>query len=461
MRSPLRETSGSLIFPIPPWRILLVISLLAAVNAVSLLASDLEQKLALARVENDPHAEIELLRRWLDTHPDDPAAREELVGLWLKVSDFDMALQTLRQIPSPDPGLVARTHAEVACERDEKLPDAVEILRARFASAPKDRATGLMLAQYLKKAGERKGEIVTLDALLAGKSDFALQLDRADAKLAVGDAKGALADFRQAAAEAPDEVRVQNSRVRFERLESALAAISLLDKGANDPLSHFNKSALWFYAGIPSSGLDEALKGLRSWPNSVYGKILETRGLVSGGLLSPSQAREDRHIDVSVELEDENARQGILQADAALVRKPDDLQLRINRASWLNYSGHYALGMEDLAVVLKADPTNISALHYAAANSIRQGKLSAGTAYAEKLRGLKAPREVLSDVYAGLAELALEQSQLLIALEFAQRSLDAKPLPGVWKVKAACHTRLGQSNEAAEALKQAEKKGSR
>ena len=59
----------------------------------------------------------------------------------------------------------------------------------------------------------------------------------------------------------------------------------------------------------------------------------------------------------------------------------------------------------------------LSPTAYAAANSIRQGKLSAGTAYAEKLRGLKAPREVLSDVYAGLAELALEQSQLLIALE--------------------------------------------
>ncbi len=442
-------------------RLPLMVSLFVATILSTALASDLEQKLDLARRENDTHAKIELLRRWLDTRPNDPAAVEELVGLWLDVPDYGMALQTLRQSTSPEPGLVARTNAEVALLRDEKMPAALEILRARVSAAPKDRETSLMLADYLAKAGERKEQIAVLDSLLAGKNDFGLFLDRADAKLATGDPKGALADFRRAAAEGPDEARVQNSRAGFERLESALAAIAILEKAGDSPQSHFNKSYFWFYGGVPDSGLAEAVQGLRSWPESVYGRILETRGLVANGSLTPAKAREERQIDVSVALEDEKARQGILLADAGLAKKPGDLQQLINRASWLNYSGHYVLGMGDIERVLKADPSNISALHYAVAISLRQGNFPAATAYAEKLKELKAPREILSDVYAGLAQLAFEQSQLPLALEFAQRSIDAKPLAHIWKLKAACYTRLGQPNEAADAVKKAEMKGSR
>ena len=445
----------------PTMRIPLMVSLFAVTIASMAWASDLEQQIGLAREADDTHARIELLRRWLDTHPSDPAAVEELVGLWLDVPDFGMALQTLDQTKSPEPGLVARTHAEVALLRDEKMPAALEILRTRVSAAPKDRETRLMLAEYLAKAGERKEQIALLDTLIASESDFGLLLDRAEAKLAAGDPKGALADFRRAAAEGPDEARVQNSRAGFERLESALAAIAILDKAAGSPQGHFNKSYFWFYAGVPNSGLAEAVQGLRSWPESVYGRILETRGLVANGSLTPAKAREERHIDVSVALEDEKARQGILQADAALAKKPGDLQQLINRASWLNHSGHYALGMDDIELVLKTDPSNMPALHYAVALSLRQGNFPAATAYAEKLKSLKASREILSDVYAGLAQLAFEQSQLTLALDFAQRSIDAKPLPQVWKLKSACHTRLGQPNEAADALKQAEKKGTR
>ena len=116
--------------------------------------------------------------------------------------------------------------------------------------------------------------------------------------------------------------------------------------------------------------------------------------------------------------------------------------------------------MDDIQTVLQSAPSNLSALHYAAAISLRQGNLPAATAYAEKLKTLNASREILSDVYAGLAQIAFEQSKFPLALDFAKRSIEAKPLAKVWKLKAACHTRLGQPNEAADALKQAEK-GSR
>ena len=441
-------------------RILLMVSLFAAAIAFAR-GTDLQQKLDLARQEEDTHAEIELLRRWLDTHPNDPAAVEELVGLWLEVDDFRMALQTLSNTASPDPGLVARTHAEVALKRDEKLPAALQILRDRTSAAPKDRQSRLMLAEYLAKAGETKDQIDVLDSLLAEEDDADLLVDRAGAKLLAGDPKGALVDFRRAAAAAPDEPRIKISSAGFDRLESALAAIAILDKAPATPQAHFNKSYFWFYGGAPNAGLNEAAQGLGSWPESVYGRILETRGLVANGSLTPEKAREERHVNVSTALEDEKARRGILEADAALAKNPGNLQQLVNRASWLNYADHYALGMDDVATVLKSDPSNIPALHYAVALSLREGNFPAATAYAEKLKMLKASREILSDVYAGLAQSAFEQSKFPLALDFAERSIEAKPLAHVWKLKSACHTRLGQPNEAAEAMKQAEKKGTR
>ena len=441
----------------PGMRILRMVFLIVATTGFAVAASELEQKLDLAREAEDTHAEIELLRRWLDGHPNDPKAVEELVGLWLEVPDFDMALQTLKQTTSPEPGLVARTNAEVALRRDDKVQEALKILRARAAAAPKDRETRLLLAEYLAKAGERQEQIAVLDTLISEESDVDLLLDRAEAKLAADDPNGALADFRKAAADGPDESRVQSSRAAFERLESALAAIATLDKVPASPQAHFFKSYSWFYGGLPSRGLAEAVEGLRGWPDSIFGKILETRGLVANGTLTAAKAREERHVDVSATLDDEKARLGILQADAALSKNPGDAKTLIARASWLYPSAQYALAMDDIGTVLKADPSNITALHYAVGISLRQGNFPGATAYAEKLKSLKAPPDILSDVYGGLAQIAFEQSKFPLALDFANRSIEAKPLARIWKLKAACHTRLGQPNEAADALKQAQK----
>ena len=438
-------------------QIRLVVFLIIATVAACLAASELEQKLDLAREAEDTHAEIELLRRWLDIHPNDPEAVSELVELWLEVPDFDMALQTLKQTASPDPGLVARTNADIAWYRDENKQEALKILRSRAAEAPKDRESRLSLEDYLGKAGERQEQIAVLDVLIGEESDFDLLLDRAEAKLAADDPRGALADFRKAAAEAPDETRVQNSRAVFERLEKALAAVAALYKASPSPQVHFNKSYYWFSGGAPGRGLAEAVDGLRAWPDSAMGKILQARGLVANGTLTSAKALEERHVDVSAVLEDEKARQGILQADAVLAKKPGDPQALVNRASWLNNSAQYALAMDDIQAVLKTAPSDIPALHYAVAISLRQGNFPAAAAYAEKLKALKAPPDILSDVYAGLAQSAFMQSKFPLALDFAARSIAAKPLAQVWKLKAACHTRLGQPNEAAEALKQVEK----
>ena len=438
-------------------RILLVTVLFLTSPGLAVTDSVLEQQLDLARKAEDTHAEIELLRRWLDIHPNDSAAAEKLVGLWMEVSDFDMAQQTLQQTVSPDPGLIARTHAEVAWRRDDNRQEALKILKARAVAAPAERDTLLLLVEYLGKVGERTEQITLLDALINEETSLDLLLDRAEAKLAADDPKGALADFRQAATDGPDEPRVTNARPGYERLESTLSAEDKLAKLPASPVNHFNKSYFWFYGGLPKRGLVEAQEGLKVWPDSIYGKILEARGLVADGSLTAAKAREERHVDTSTPLEDEKARQGILQSDAVLAKNRGTLQALINRGSWLNYCGQYALAMEDIQAALKIDPANVSAIHYAAVISLRQGNFPAATAYAEKINSLKAPADLLTDVYAGLAQMAFEQSNLQLALDFADKALSAKPTALVWKLKAACHTRLGQPNDAADALKKAEK----
>ena len=442
-------------FKNPAMRILMIFALAAMGFAAS--ASEIEQQLDLAREAKDTHAEIELLRRWLEVHPNDPGAVKELVALWLSVPDFDMALQTLQQTASPDPGLVARTDAEVALRRDDKIQDALKILHARAEAAPKDRESRLLLAQYLSQAGERQEQIAVLDSLINEQSSVGLLLDRAGAKLAADDPKGALVDFKKAAADGPDDAAVQRVRPSYERLESTLAAVAVLDKLAASPEVHFNKSYFWFSGGVPSRGLAEATEGLRGWPDSVYGKILETRGLVANGTLTSEKAAIDRHVNVNAALDNEKARRGILQADAVLAAKPGDVQALINRASWLNAATEFTLATDDIETALKAAPSNIAALRTAAMISLQRGNFAAATAYAEQLKSLKASRDVLSEVYAGLSQGAFEQSNFALALDFAARSIEAKPQAQVWKLKAACYTRLGQPNEAADALKQAGK----
>jgi len=390
-------------------------------------------------------------------HPNDPDAVRELVGLWLSVPDYGMAEKALNLATPPEPGLVARTNAEIAWRRDDNIQEAVKILQGRAAEAPKDRATRLLLADYLAKAGQRKEQIAVLDSLIDEESDTDLYLNRADAKLVADDPAGALADFRKASADEPDASRVKNAQPGFERLGKALEENEALSKLDTAPPVAFEKAYWWFYGGLPSRGMSEADNGLKAWPDAVYGKILETRGLVAKGTMDSAKARQERHVDTSTPLEDEKARNGIIQADGILAKKPDDLQALLQRASWLNYAAQYMLAMDDVETILKADPSNIPSLHLAVAVSRRLGNFPAATAYAQKLANLKASREILSDVYAGLAEMAFEQSNLPLALDFADRSIAAKPSPSIWKLKAACYTRLGQPNEAADALKKAEK----
>jgi len=69
-------------------RVPLLVLLIASALPFAEAASDVVEKLDLAREAEDTHAQIELLRRWIDSHPGDPDAVKELVGLGLAVPDY-------------------------------------------------------------------------------------------------------------------------------------------------------------------------------------------------------------------------------------------------------------------------------------------------------------------------------------------------------------------------------------
>jgi len=414
-------------------------------------APDLAEQIKLARRDGDKPAEIELLRRWVDGHPGDQVAIQNLTALWLGVADFGMAAETLKAVE--EPGFLARANAEILLRRDKNLDGALRVLRERAAAAPDDRDSRLLLSEYLAKGAHDQEQITVLDSLIKEKATAGLYLDRAAARLGSEDPEGALADFRRASAADPDGERVRNQRAPFERLEKALGEIEKTSPA--DPL----RTGYWrLYGGMPRRALADARAGLADLPGSVYGKILETRSLVAVGEIDSAKARAERRVEISAAFESPDTLEGLLASDVALAAQPGDPEAMLDRAAWLCFSGQYLLASDAIESALKAKPSSIPALQLAVAINQRLANLPAATAYAARLTELKAPKAIMADAFGGLAVLAFEQSKFSLALDFIARALAAKPTPDAWKLKADCHTRLGQPNEAADALKNAEKR---
>ena len=223
-------------------------------------APDLAEQIKLARGDLDKYAEIELLRRWVDGHPDDQAALQNLASLWLGIADFGMAAETLKLVK--EPGFLARSNAEILLRRNENLDEALAILRDRTAAAPKDRGSLLLLSEYLAKGAHYPEQIAVLDSLIKEKADAGLYLDRAAARLASEDPEGALADFRRASADDPDGERVRNKRASFERLEKALGA-----RNRSSIRSFAKPGSSARKARPPSRGSRK--RSTETWPNSL------------------------------------------------------------------------------------------------------------------------------------------------------------------------------------------------
>jgi len=428
-------------------------ALVALGVCLSTLQAGLPEQVEEARAASDTHAEIELLRRWLDANPDDQGALQRLTSLWLTASDFDMAEKTVGVVT--DPGFGARTRAEILLRRDDNLKDALAVLRERSNAAPKDRDSRILLADYLRKGSLFTEQIVVLDSLLAGEPDANLLLDRAGAKLVAGQPEKALADFRRAASIAPEDERLARERAGYERVERALNEISDGSESAASPALF---RAYWFlYAGLPSAAVEESRAGREAWPDSALGKILEARALASIGMIDATKARDEFRVELSTGLESPGAFSDLLAIEANLESNRADATARSARAGWLIKERQYLLASGDVEELLQASPKSASSLQLAVSLNRRLGNLSSAMAFANLLEKSKASQSTRSGALREVAELALEQSNVPLAMELATRSLNAQPSRAGWTLKAACHERLGQQAEAAEAKSKAEK----
>ena len=427
-------------------------------------AGDLSSQINMARADQDKPSEFELLRRWLDKHPGDAAVRRRLVSLWLDISDHDMAGSALADWKNPEPGFAARTKAEIFWQRDEAIDRALAILRERVKEAPSDRATRLMLADYLARDGYREEQVAVLDKLIADKPEADLFLDRALARRLLDDPAGAVADARKAAAKDPESARIKNALPEFERLQKALTEISGIEQSLRrEPASvrlRLERSLWLLYGSLPAKALVDADFCLDRTPGSVIATILRVRALSGLGKTDKASALAEFGVDLTKPLETTELLRGIFQADKLLDADPKNSGAHVTRSFHLNNDGQYRLALADCRSALNLDPASLDALNNASFASSRLGDLTSATAYARKLESLNPPPTALARVLGFLADVAFKQSNFALTIEYADRSLAAKSEPAIWKLKAAALTRLGRTTEAEAALKEAKSAGS-
>src|SRR5690349_13355617 len=101
-------------------RLATLLVLASAFSFQGVFAASLREQLALAEKAEDTYSEIELIRRVLDKEPGDADLQEQLIRLWLKVEDYDMAEAALKSWKSAPEGLRAEIGAEILYNRDDK-----------------------------------------------------------------------------------------------------------------------------------------------------------------------------------------------------------------------------------------------------------------------------------------------------------------------------------------------------
>ena len=422
-------------------------------------ADELFAQIQKARLDQDNLAEIELIRRWLDKHPDDATERRELVTLWLAVSDFNMAESALSEWKNAEPGFAVRTTAQIALLRDKKLEQALDLLRQRAKAAPADRETRVLLATFLARDAYRAEQVAVLDKLILEKPSADLLFDRAQARRLLNEPERAVADARRAAAMDPESYRIKNGLPEFDRLEKMLVQIALIEKELKrEPGSAvlLFQRALWrLYGSLPSLALADAQAGLDKMPGSVAGKILKVRAQLGIGQIDRTKALMEFHVNSTKPLETPELLQGVLLGDKMIAQDPKLAQAYVTRSFHLNNDEQYYLAVIDCRSALDLDPRNLDALNNATFASCKLGDIPAATSYVQKLQSLNPPPATLARMLGFLAEAVFQRSDYLLAIEYADRSLAAKPDPKLWKIKAAALTRLGRTVEADASLKAA------
>lgn len=432
-------------------------SLLSALTMVFLIAqgisaAPLREQLKAAASEKDSYALIELIRRILDTGPDD-ALEQRLVTLWMAVSDYEMAEQTLHAWKTVPAGFRALIEADILWKRDQDRAAAVAGLESYHARQPDDREVTLRLVEMLSDQNDVQRIDEVLTATPGVDNDPYLLLRRARARRSLNRFEQALSDF--AAAEQIDAEMAANDRPAFDRMRAALPALYTVTEKLGEHPDDFplliQRALLYREVGTdPAWIAADAKAALAVHPQSLAATLLYA------ATLPRDIALEKYSVDFSSSAPSDEDLNQLVEWDLRLAKNPRDLKALIARGLVLNHALQYRLGLLDAEAALKIDSAQSSA-HRVRFHALMQlGWITRAIEVLPEMQKAKVPAFDLAAAYDELAVKQLESNHYEEALEYATMALKAKPSVERYQTRATVRQRLGKDVEARKDLQQAQ-----
>ncbi len=433
--------------------------LLATIFALALAipfvrAASWQEQLALARENEDRHAQIELIRRLLDQDPKNPELHDELVTLWLALPDYDMAESALQDWKDAPEDTRASVTAAILFHRDEKKKEAIALLENYHAKHPDDLAITQQLTTYLKIIGDNEAIVALLKKAPGVDTTADLLVERSLARRNLDDLDGALADFAAAEAVSSTDSSVTNNRGAYDRLKNALPNIRQADAIlAKDPhnLAALIDRAYWqLETGFGhAKALADATQARELAPHSVGALILYVEAANRAGKLTSREALEqfNTEADRSLLIIDDLNR--LTKLDETIAKKPRDEAPLVARAALLNNAAvQYQLAVIDADSALALDPKNSAARVEKIFALIKLGRQAEAAAELKQIESANFPPERFSQAYAYFAEAAFRAEKFTQALDYASRAIKAKSTATLYKLRAATFQRLYRTEEA-------------
>lgn len=436
---------------IPPGFLPLIMTVVFIVHGVC--ATSLREQLNAATVDEDSHAQIDLIRRLLDQAPDD-ALQRRLVTLWIAAADYGMAERVLQNWKSAPEGFRTIAEADILLARDRNRAEALAKLESSHARQPEDREVTLRLVEVLsdQKDNARIDEILTV--VPGVEVDAGLLLRRARARRSLTKFEQALKDF--ATADQIDPEGSADDRPAFERLGAALPEINLVTKKLAAGSDNFELRivrAQLYRDGGADSGLiaAEAEAAQTINPGSVAATLL-----YAVASQSRKMALEEYSVDLRQPPPSAKALRRLAELDVRLSQNPRDAKALASRSFLLNEAtGQSRLALRDAEAALEIEG-NRSLAHRERIFALTQ--LNWNTRAAEALAAMeraKVSRLDLARAYGTLAVAELESYRYEAALAYATRSIEAEASAQRYQTRATILQRLGRVAQAREDLQKA------
>ncbi|MDX2079517.1 MAG: tetratricopeptide repeat protein [Terrimicrobiaceae bacterium] len=414
---------------------------------------DVAAQLGLATEAQDVHAQIELLRRLIESGSTD-ADRERLVRLWMQVGDLKEAEATLAGWPDAPATLRGIVEATALADRDPAA--ALAILQKLRADEPTNEELLQLQLRIAQASGDRQQIIEMLSAFPETPRRADLLLLRADARRRLGEFQPALADFQ--AAESIDPEKTTSSKPDYDRIAVALPDLQKLDAVLADKPDDFTarieRAAIRMNLGTDRGLVNEDLVAAEAVaPDSVSLKLLQARLT-----LNPTAALARHAIDLNQPNPPADSFRRLVRLDDRLAQAPNDPSLLAARSFELNdKAAQFRLALKDADAALRADPSNVAAQLERIYALLALGNTASAVAALPELEKSKTTPAELARALGYIAQSEFQANRLETAMDFADRAIQAKANPTLQRLRAAIFTRQGRTADARAAEAAAKK----